>query len=126
MSPAVFRIKSDARESSGPLRAGVDFPTMAELNTLIDRADGRWRPFVVTAILTGMRLSELRGLTWADVDLDAGLIHVRRRANQWNNIGPPKSKAGKRDIPLAPIVVNTLRQWRLACPRHRSDMTAET
>jgi integrase len=110
------RIKKDDRESSGPLRAGVDFPTMAELNVLIDKAEGRWRPFVVTAIFTGMRLSELRGLTWADVDLDAGTIHVRRRADQWNNIGPPKSKAGKRDIPLAPIVINTLRQWRLACP----------
>lgn len=110
------RIKSDNRESSGPLRAGVDFPTMAELNVLIDKAEGQWRPFVVTAIFTGMRLSELRGLTWADVDLDAGVIHVRRRAHQWNKLGPPKSKAGKRDIPLAPIVINTLRQWRLACP----------
>jgi integrase len=29
-------------------------------------------------------------------------------------MGQTKSKAGKRDIPLAPMVVNTLRAWRLA------------
>jgi integrase len=107
------KIKSDNREAAkGPLRPGVDFPTMAELNALIDNASGRLRPFIVTAIFTGMRLSELRGLRWLDVDLDAGVIHVRQRANAWGKMGPPKSKAGKRDIPLAPIVVNTLRAWR--------------
>jgi integrase len=111
------RIKKDDRGTdSGPMRAGVDFPTMAELNTLIDKAQGRWRPFIVTAIFTGMRQSELRGLTWANVDLDKGVIHVRQRASQWNKIGAPKPKSGGRDIPLAPIVINTLRQWRLACP----------
>jgi integrase len=29
----------------------------------------------------------------------------------------PKTKAGKRDIPLSAIVVQTLREWRLACPK---------
>ena len=112
------RIKSDSREASrGPLRAGVDFPSMAELNSLIENSTARRRPFIVTAIFTGMRLSELRGLPWSDVDLDAGVIHVRQRADAWLNIGPPKSKAGKRDIPLAPLVVNTLRQWRADCPK---------
>ena len=104
------KIKSDTREAAkGPLRPGVDFPTMAELNALIDNASGRLRPFIVTAIFTGMRLSELRGLRWSDVDLHAGVIHVRQRANAWGTMGPPKSRAGKRDIPLAPIVINTLR-----------------
>jgi integrase len=115
---AAMRIKSDDRNSSkGPLRAGTDFPTRAELNAIIDAAAGRWRPLVVTAIFTGMRASELRGLPWRDLDLDAGLVHVRQRADAWNNIGPPKSKAGKRDIPLAPIVVNALRAWKQECPR---------
>jgi integrase len=111
------RIKDDSREAAGPLRAGVDFPTQAELNRLIEKSEGRWRSFIITAIFTGMRLGELRGLRWSDVDLDAGQIHVRQRASQWFEIGPPKSKAGKRDIPLAPIVVNTLRQWQVACPK---------
>jgi integrase len=109
------RIKGDERETTGPLRAGVNFPTMSELNALIEKS-GQWRPFIVTAIFSGMRLSELRGLPWSNVDLDAGIIHIRQRANAWGEIGPPKSKAGARDIPLPPIVINALRGWREECP----------
>jgi len=112
------RIKKDDRDQpTGPLRAGVDFPGLAELNQMIENSRGRWRPFIITAIFTGMRASELRGLPWSNVDLDAATIHVRQRADKGGNIGPPKSKAGKRDIPLPPIVVNALRQWKDECPK---------
>ncbi|HME29208.1 MAG TPA: tyrosine-type recombinase/integrase, partial [Pseudolabrys sp.] len=107
------RIKDKRETGTGPLRAGVDFPSMAELRLLMENATGHWRPFIITAIFTGMRLSELRGLPWRDVDLDAGVIHVRQRADAWKTIGATKSKAGARDIPLAPIVLNALRQWKL-------------
>ena len=69
-----------------------------------------------------MRLSELRGLRWSDAALDAGQIHVRQRADAWLKIGPTKSKAGMRDIPLAPMVVNTLRHWRTSCPQGNLDL----
>ena len=95
---------------------------MAELNSLIENSTARRRPFIVTAIFTGMRLSELRGLRWPDVDLEAGAIHVRQRADDWGRMGPPKSKAGKRDIPLAPLVLNTLKQWRIDCPKGELDL----
>jgi integrase len=107
------RLKRDERDESGPLRAGVDFPSMSELRLLMDNAPERWRPLIITAIFTGMRASELRVLPWSDVDLDAGVIHVRQRADKWGTIGPTKSKAGMRDIPLAPLVVNALTQLRL-------------
>jgi len=81
------RIKTDERSSRGPLREGVDFPSRTELRTMIEAAPSRWRPFLVTATFTGMRASELRGLIWADVDLDAGMIHVRRRADAWKKMG---------------------------------------
>jgi integrase len=110
-------IKDDKRAARGPLCEGVDFPSRTELKTMMEAAPAKWRPLLVTAVFTGMRASELRGLIWNDVDLDAGIIHVRRRADTWKNMGDPKSKAGKRDIPLAPIVVNTLRQWREVCPK---------
>ena len=109
-----LRVKSDDRHrATGSLKAGRDFPTKAELKLLIDRAPERWRPFFVTAIFTGMRASELRGLRWTDVDLENGVIHVAQRADKWGSLGSPKSAAGARDIPLTPMVVNTLRQWKL-------------
>jgi integrase len=39
-----------------------------------------------------------------------------QRAGRYNAIGKPKSVAGERVIPLPPMLVSTLRKWRLACP----------
>jgi integrase len=104
------------------LDVGRDVPTKAEVNALIGAAQGRWRPFFVTAIFTGMRASELRGLRWSDVDFDERVVHVRQRANLWGDIGEPKSHAGQREIPMSQIVTNALREWRLACPKGELDL----
>ena len=69
-----------------------------------------------------MRASELRGLTWDNVDLEVGLVKVRQRADRYNRLGTPKSRAGRRDIPMAPLLLNTLRQWKLACPPSSLDL----
>jgi integrase len=74
----------------------------------------RWRR--ITAIFTGLRGSELRGLRWVDVDLKAGKLYVKQRADRYNAISKPKSKSSVREIPIGPFVVNTLREWRVACP----------
>ena len=71
----------------------------------------------MTAVFTGMRSSELRGLRWEDVDLDAMLIDVHQRADSWGTMGAPKSEAGERTIPMTPMVANALKEWKLACPR---------
>lgn len=94
----------------------IAIPTKDDLRSMLTEVTGRWRPFIVTAIFTGMRASELRGLSWEHVDLEAKVIRVRQRADAWGEIGPPKSRAGRRDIPMAPMVVNTLREWKVECP----------
>jgi integrase len=104
------------------LEVGVDLPTQDELKAILRAAEGYWRPLVVTAIFTGLRASELRGLPWKDVDFDKAELHVRQRADRFNVIGSPKSEAGKRTVPLAPFLVNTLREWRLACPKGKLDL----
>jgi integrase len=104
------------------LEVGVDIPTKDEIRAILGAATGRWRPIVVTAIFTGLRASELRGLRWDDVELAVGTLTVRQRADRFRKIGAPKSKDGQREIPLAPIVVNTLREWRLACPRGEANL----
>jgi integrase len=82
----------------------------------MEAASGHRRPLLITAMFTGMRASELRGLPWSNVDLAAGVIHVRQRADLWGAIGKPKSKAGARDIPIGPLVINTLSAWKADCP----------
>jgi integrase len=103
------------------LQVGVDIPTKTEIQAMIAHA-GRLRPLLLTAVFTGLRASELRGLTWSAVDLEGRTLTVRQRADRWRTIGSPKSASAKREIPLAPIVVNTLREWRLACPKGEQDL----
>jgi integrase len=105
------------RREKGKLKVGVDIPTREEIKALVEAVKGRWRPILLTAIFTGLRASELRGLRWADVDLEKRELHVRQRADRYSAIGKPKSESGERTVPLTPIVVNTLREWRLACPK---------
>jgi len=98
------------------LQVGVDIPQKDGIRAMLDHA-GRLRPLLVRAVFTGLRASELRGLTWDAVDLDRKVLTVRQRADRWNATDSPKSDTGKREVPLAPIVVTTLKEWKLACPR---------
>jgi integrase len=105
-----------AARQKGKLKVGVDIPSPDEIRAIIAAAsDGRC-PLLLTAIFTGLRISELRGLRWDAVDLKRAELHVRQRADRYNAIGKPKSAAGERVIPLPPMLVSTLRKWRLACP----------
>jgi integrase len=110
------------RRQSGKLKVGVDIPTRAEIRAIVEHLQGRWRPLILTAIFTGLRASELRGLRWADLDLKRGELHVHQRADRYSAIGKPKSHSGERTVPLTPIVVNTLREWRLQCPKGSLDL----
>lgn len=116
------RDRQSERRQRARLRIGVDIPTPAEISTLLQAADGRYRPLLVTAVFTGMRASELRGLRWSDVDLQERVIHVRQRADKYREIGMPKSDAGQRTIPIGVNLVNTLREWKSACPRGDLDL----
>jgi integrase len=89
------------------------FPKKEEMKLLIDHVPSKHKALIVTAIYTGMRLSELRGLTWRHVLFDRSIIEVRQRADSWKEIADPKSAAGSRDIPMAPIVINELKQLKL-------------
>ena len=114
------------RRQRGKLKVGVDIPTREEIKAVVGAAKGRWKPLLLTAIFTGLRASELRGLRWADVDLEKRELHVRQRADRYSTIGKPKSEAGERTVPLTPIVVNTLREWKLACPKSKGGLVFPT
>ena len=120
----VRRRGKDARadKRKGKLKIGVDIPSPDEVRRLIAHIDGRWRPLLLTAIFTGLRASELRGLRWADVDLKHGAIQVRQRADRYTAIGRLKSETAERTVPLPPMVVNALREHRIACPKGDHDL----
>jgi integrase len=114
------------RRQKGKLKVGVDIPSPDEVRTILAQLNGRWRPMILTAAFAGLRASELRGLRWQDVDLKKGELHVRQRADRFLQIGRPKSEAGERTIPLLPMVVNALREWKLVCPKGELDLVFPT
>jgi integrase len=110
------------RRQRGRLKVGVHIPTPDEIRAIVAHLTDVRRPLLLTAIFTGLRASELRGLRWKDIELRRGVLHVRQRADRYQQIGPTKSEAGERTIPLPPMLVNTLREWKLACPKSAGDL----
>jgi integrase len=105
------------KRQKGKLKVGIDLPSPDEIKCIIASLKGRWRPLLITAIFTGLRASELRGLRWGDVDFSENEINVRQRADRFKQIGKPKSAAGERIVPFGKFVGNTLKQWKLTCPK---------
>jgi integrase len=60
-------------------------------------------PAFVLLLLYGMRRGEVLGLRWQDIDLDGWQPHLRQQIQRIQGqlrIGPVKSSAGKRGLPL--------------------------
>ena len=75
------------------------------------------RALWATALYAGLRRGELQALRWSDVDSDAGLIRVERSWDQREGPIEPKSRAGRRRVPLvkplrAELAAHRLRQGR--------------
>lgn len=66
-----------------------------------------YHPLIVFALSTALRVGELTGLRWSDVDLKENIIHIRQQLI-YRNLGDGcqfhvqdlKTEAGRRDIPL--------------------------
>ena len=109
--------KANDKRHKPKLAVGVHIPRPEEVAAIIANAKPRWRPMIALAAFTGLRASELRGLRWEDVDSKANELHVRQRADRFKAIGRPKSHAGERTVPFGSFIANTLKEWKLACPK---------
>ncbi len=80
-----------------------------------------WYPVFFIMANTGMRVGEITGLRWCDVDFDTGLISVNHTLVYYNHrdekgcyysINTPKTKAGERYIPMTQAVKDAFRMER--------------
>jgi integrase len=87
-----------------------------QVGKLLAAAKGnRLEALYPTAVGTGLRLGELFGLQWSDVDLGSGTISVRHTLTELNGIltlSEPKSAKGKRMVELPQRVVKALHEHR--------------
>lgn len=87
-----------------------DFLDFEEAERLVAGAEDEWRAMLLVALRTGMRLGELLGLRWQDVDLVAGRLVVERNIVR-GKIGSPKS-GRSREIALGDEVLAALKGHR--------------
>ena len=73
----------------------------------------KWYPIFTAMLWTGLRVGEITGLRWCDVDLEAGLISVNHTLVYYDKghndglsfaVNSPKTEAGKRTVPMLPKV----------------------
>lgn len=113
----VARNVADAVERPRASRPRTEVWSVDQLRRFLDqvRQDRLYAMWLLFAT-TGMRRGEVLGLTWSDLDLDAGRARV-----EWT-LGPvdsrptfkrrPKSEASERTMALDPATVEALRAWR--------------
>lgn len=94
--------------------AVLDAATMAAL--VGQGQTERWRAALGLAGYAGLRLGELRALTWNDIDFEAGTVAVQRSALPDGTMKPPKTEAGVRVVPLLPVLRRLLVAWKLRSP----------
>jgi integrase len=84
--------------------------------TKLRASAGRWYAPAIVALFTGMRLGEILALRERSVDLDRGVIEVREALEETKAYGvrfkAAKTRAGRRNITLPTIVIETLREHR--------------
>ena len=85
--------------TGGRHKKKVQIPAKKDVKAILAKLDElakdskswrRRRAILATAIHTGMRASEIRGLPWSSVDLKAGKVSVTQRADENGVIGAPR------------------------------------
>ena len=74
--------------------------------------------YVAFPFLAGTRPSEQLGLMWDDVDFEANVIRIRRIQLRYGSLSEfTKTEAGRRDVPMSPMLREMLLAWRVRCAR---------
>lgn len=100
--------------------AGLTLTREEVAGKLLPEIPDRYRTLVATAAFTGLRWGECAGLYWEAVDLDARRLRVVRvlvEVSGQISVKPyPKSRAGRRSVPIPAAVVELLAEHRQTFP----------
>jgi integrase len=109
------------RPGPAPRRKARKLLTEEQVRLVLEEAqrDKKWGAYYAFLFLTGARPSEMLGLLWEDVDLNAGRVRICRtqEPNSTKLKDVPKTDAGVREIPLNATLLTLLKEWQERCPR---------
>jgi integrase len=106
------RLLSHEIPKPGPSRQR--FLSRDEVARLLDAAVDPYRPAIAVGVLAGLRVSEILGLRWDDVDAKAGFFRVRGQLGRDGEHRASKTPAGRREVILIPQLGRMLLRFRLA------------
>jgi len=109
-----FNPISRVRTSQKRLR-DKDVLTPEEFQQLVQQLSVRDRAMVLLIGSTGLRRSEMIALTWSDLNMRTMEVNVLRSCVR-NRIGKTKTDSSCRPVPLHPLVLNALLEWRAKSP----------
>ena len=112
------RNPADSVQPPRPQRYEIAAMGPDEVKRLLAAADEtRYGDLIHLAALSGLRQGELMGLRWQDVDLEAGILHIRQTCQWLPRQGfifrQPKTYRSARPVALSPASAQRLRQHRL-------------
>lgn len=95
-----IRIKGVAEKSPD----AISFDNIQKVLEIIEELPIKHRKMLVLLLFTGVRRGEMLGLQWRDIDIENGVIHIRRQVKHQGNRpvidNDLKTINGKRDIPI--------------------------
>jgi integrase len=111
----ITSVRQSAKREAVP-----DVLTVDELVRLLSAIPEPFRTAVFLDGSSGLRVGELLGLKWEDVDFEKHVIYIRRSIVK-QRIGPPKTEASQKPIPLNEDLARALRLWKMRTIYNRPD-----
>jgi integrase len=111
------RNPADLVDAPRPERHEMAVLSPEQVSTLLTAAAGdRHEALYVVAVTGGLRLGELLGLRWADLNWENGTLQVRRTLGRTKKYGlsfsEPKTQKGRRSVTLPQVAIEALRRHK--------------
>lgn len=84
---------------------------------LLSSEDTKYKVAIILTVFTGVRLGELMGLEWQDIDFKNGIISINRSSQYLSDMGVftkvPKTESSIREIAIPEFIISLLEEYKL-------------
>ena len=91
---------------------------------LLPSEDTKYKVAIILTVFTGVRLGELMGLEWQDVDFKNGIISINRSSQYLADMGVftkvPKTESSIREIAIPEFIISLLEEYKLGYEEQKS------
>lgn len=105
-SNPVQLVRQSKRRKKTPRRLMVE-----EFRRLLEKLTEPCRTMAILASCLGLKIGEILGLRWSDVNFLEGTLSIQRSVYQYH-VGPAKTSSSEATLPLAKEVIEVLQKWR--------------